>query len=307
MSMIIEPPEAEFSSSGSEDPNQPSSGLRSLAEDAYERILAEILSGDLSPTEDEPSSEIALQRQYEFSSRMPIRMALAVLAAEGLIAQRARHGFWVIDYTDHDLKQIGAMRADADAMVASFLAARISDETITTDSEAFQPILESQGQMEFLARNAPQDGPVGRGVEMAFADHDTRFHTFIAAATEYTLAARHIRQWRNLIRLYRVRHDLHYTRQDLEAICAEHATLIELVGRDPERYRYGIDAMIEQAATSHVANSLRRCNADLVEQRIRVVPAELLRPLGADWSTILESLHPQDRDEGGAPAAGATS
>lgn len=263
MSSIIEPPPAAGSNPSEVDPNNASSGLRSLAGEAYDQILTLILRGDLLPTENKPSSEMALQEQYDFGSRMPIRMALAVLASEGLVKQRARHGFWVVDYTDRDLVQIGAMRADADAMVASFLAASIG-RTLTTESDDFQRVRRNLERMEDLAQLAREDNEpertVDREVEMDFADYDTRFHTYIAEATDYLLAARHIRQWRNLVRLYRIRNNIRYTGQDLANICREHRNLLDLIGLSIEQCPDDIDDMIEEAATSHVEGSLRRCN-----------------------------------------------
>jgi DNA-binding GntR family transcriptional regulator len=276
-------PESQSTASETEDPNRPSSALQSEAERAYQRILDAIFRGDLLPTEDEPSSEIVLQKRFNLGSRMPIRMALAVLASEGVVAQRARHGFWVVDYSAHDLRQIGAMRADADAMVASFLGASISGEGITTESEfqriydARRYIEESLGAMLNLAKQAPA-GDVGPKVEMAFADYDTRFHVFIAAATDYTLAARHIRQWRNLVRLYRAQHHIHYTGQDLLDICVEHQNLFELAARPNEERFDGIDAMIEEAATSHVMASLRRAGVSEEPPEAREDPRDFELP-----------------------------
>ncbi len=263
MARTMEPPAAQSGpcdlAFADGDPNHPSVGARSHAVEAYERILTDILRGDLSPTEDEPSSEIALQTRYGFGSRMPIRMALAVLASEGLVAQRARHGFWVVEHTERDLLQISSMRADADAMVASFLGASLTDGTITTESDKFRRIYEPLQAMDRLAIETPP-GEVQLDVEMEFADHDTRFHTLIAASTGYTLAARHISQWRNLTRLYRVRHGIRYTGTNLREICGEHNKLMELIGLPVGQCPDDIDALIENAATSHIEAALSRCN-----------------------------------------------
>ncbi|MCK8645603.1 GntR family transcriptional regulator [Mycobacterium colombiense] len=247
-----------------EDPNRPSEALRSQADTAYQGILDDILTGELSPTESNPSSETTLQERYGLGSRMPVRMALAVLASEGLVAQRARHGFWIVDYSAHDMEQIGAMRADADAMVASFLGARVSATMITTETDNFERTRNALGHirasfhaMQDLANVARERG-VTPDLEKDFADHDTRFHTFMAAATDYTLAARHIRQWRNLVRLYRARQKVHYSEEDLAQICDEHRKLADLALRPVEDRFDGIEALIEQAATDHVRASLWR-------------------------------------------------
>jgi len=273
MSTPEEPSEQRLDVLDNEDPNHPSAALQTQAEKAYRLILNEILRGALLPTVDKPSSEVALldrYGRYGIGSRMPIRMALAVLASEGLVAQRAKHGFWVVEYTAHDLRQIGAMRADIDAMVASFLGSSISGVGVTAESDfqridqSLAIIADSRQQMEDLATHAAQ-GTVDLDVEMQFATQDTRFHTFIAAASDYLLAARHIQQWRNVLRLYRAQHEIHYTGQELLAICDEHQLLMQLAARPAEQRFEGMEieiedraALIEDAATAHVVASMSR-------------------------------------------------
>ena len=75
------------------------------------------------PTEGEPLSENWLAKESQVESRMPARMALAVLAGEGLILQRARHGFWMVEYDFDDIAQIVEMRADVEARVVEVLCA----------------------------------------------------------------------------------------------------------------------------------------------------------------------------------------
>lgn len=269
MTIVKDPHEMLFDE---EDPNRPSGELQTQADTAYRNILADILRGALLPTETDPQSELSLLKRYEpdIGSRMPIRMALAVLTSEGLIAQRARHGFWVLDYTATDIRQLAMSRSDTDAMAASFLGASISGEGITSEAD-FQRISQSldiigdaRQRMKTLAEHAPK-GTVDLDVELQFATQDTRFHTFMAAASDYMIAARHIRQWRNLLRLYRAQHEIRYTGEELLSICAEHEYLTQLAMRPIQEHFDGENIEIEnrsdliaQAAAAHATASLVR-------------------------------------------------
>jgi DNA-binding GntR family transcriptional regulator len=308
VSTLDEPSEQQIDALEEEDPNHPSEELQTQAEKAYRLILADILRGVLLPTEAEPQSEVALHKRYGrfgIGSRMPIRMALAVLTSEGLIAQRARHGFWVLDYTAHDVRQIAAARSDTDAMVASFLGASISGEGITTEADfqraakSLEIIADARRKMESLADHAPQ-GTVDLDVEIQFATHDTRFHTFMAAASDYMIAARHIRQWRNLLRLYRAQHEIRYTGLELLSICAEHNLLTQLAVRPIQEHFDGNDveienrsAMIAQAAAAHATASLIRARVgEEIEEETK--ESEDTRPGLADIDS--EQSHDQTGD-----------
>ncbi len=192
-----------------EDPNQPTAELRQQADTAYRTILNLILRGELSPSEGDPSSEAELGEQYGFEARMAVRMALAILASEGLIAQRPRWGFWVIDYSAQDLEQIQALLQDTEEMVQSFLPSRMTEAaeaTLTGLVDAMNLVIE-RAQDEITL-----------DTEMEFAALDTEFWMVVARVTDYLLAARHIRQWRNIIQLYRVQHRLRYTCQEMADI-----------------------------------------------------------------------------------------
>jgi DNA-binding GntR family transcriptional regulator len=195
----------------------------------------------------------------------------SVCAAESLIAQRARYGFWVLRYADHELQQISAMRADAEALVASALCARLTDTDTNTDTDTdtdtdgdgdgssrVQNRMHDQlrvlsGQSERIASSNHEDA---RQAQLDFAEADTAFHVSIATAAGYDVAARHIRQWRNVMRLYHAQRHLWLTSEDAQAICDEHQSLWEAIWYAHEsRSDYAMQ-LIEDSSTGHIHNAL---------------------------------------------------
>ncbi len=92
---------------------------RALYEEVAELIRQRIFSHELPPGSWIDESRIA----EEFGiSRTPLREALKVLAAEGLVTMKVRRGAYVTEVTQKDLQQVyhllGLLEADAAAWVA---------------------------------------------------------------------------------------------------------------------------------------------------------------------------------------------
>jgi DNA-binding GntR family transcriptional regulator len=160
-------------------------------------LLAELLHGRVPlPTEDEPLSENWLAKESGVESRMPARMALAVLAGEGLILQRARHGFWMVEYNLDDIAQIVGMRADVEARVVEALFA----ESSPRNPDVWGEVVRVSKELEqlFKAGGTPAD----------LADLDAQFHVGLALTGDLQVAARHIDEWSNQIRLFELQNRL---------------------------------------------------------------------------------------------------
>src|ERR1700722_1891094 len=231
--------------------------LQSDAFKAYRSILNEILSGDLVPTEKQPASEIDIANRYGWS-RTPVRMGLARLAAEGLITQRARHGFWVVEYEPNDLLQIAGMRADADAMAASAFSSRLASGVLQSSDSNVEAMDAATLRIRQIvdAFDSDRTDALPRDSENAFANADTMFHMSIAFSTGYDLAARHIYQWRNLLRLYRILHEKHYTLDELINIRNEHDEIfvaMEMLAKEPSDQAM---AELERAVSQHAAAAI---------------------------------------------------
>jgi len=98
---------------------------RSLAPRALYEEVAELLRQRIFKRELEPGSwidELKLAQAYGIS-RTPLREALKVLAAEGLVTMKVRRGAYVTEVSEQDLRDVyhllSLLESDAAAMVAT--------------------------------------------------------------------------------------------------------------------------------------------------------------------------------------------
>lgn len=112
------------------------------------RLIREaIVEGRLAPGN--PLREEELARTYGIS-RTPIREALRVLHAEGLVEMAANRGAWVKRYDADDLREIYTLRAVLEGYAAKVAAERIDEHTLTL-------LDESCDRYEKLGRSKPRN------------------------------------------------------------------------------------------------------------------------------------------------------
>ncbi len=97
-------------------------------------IRTAILSGAFGPGEQLVESAIA---DHLNVSRGPVREALSALDREGIVVHVPRKGFFVIDFTDKDLKEIYSLRLLLEREALARAMSRFTD----ADDEKFQGIL----------------------------------------------------------------------------------------------------------------------------------------------------------------------
>ena len=105
----------------------------SLAPRALYEEVAELLRQRLFNRELEPGSwidELKLAEAYGIS-RTPLREALKVLAAEGLVTMKVRRGAYVTEVSDKDLADVYHLLALLESDGAGVVAERASDEQLT--------------------------------------------------------------------------------------------------------------------------------------------------------------------------------
>jgi DNA-binding GntR family transcriptional regulator len=100
---------------------------RALYEDVAERLRAQIFSRELEPGA--WIDEMKLAADYGIS-RTPLREALKVLAAEGLVAMRPRRGAYVAEMSRDDVCQVYHLLALLEADAAGEVARRASAEQL---------------------------------------------------------------------------------------------------------------------------------------------------------------------------------
>ncbi|HNB52781.1 MAG TPA: GntR family transcriptional regulator [Anaerolineales bacterium] len=102
---------------------------KTITDVLVEQLRGEIIRGVYSPGTRLPLRDLADRFRL---STMPIREALQLLEAEGLVTGEARKGFRVTELSPAELDDIYTMRATLEAMATRVAVPRISDETIAT-------------------------------------------------------------------------------------------------------------------------------------------------------------------------------
>jgi DNA-binding GntR family transcriptional regulator len=124
---------------------------RALYEEVAERLRQRIFSREL-----EPGSwidELKIAEEYGIS-RTPLREALKVLAAEGLVTMKVRRGAYVTEVSDKDLADVYHLLALLESDGAAVVAERASDEQLAELSRLHDELEAAAGQRErFFALN----------------------------------------------------------------------------------------------------------------------------------------------------------
>jgi DNA-binding GntR family transcriptional regulator len=129
----------------------PSLARRALYEDVAERLRAQIFARELEPGA--WIDETALAVAYGIS-RTPLREALKVLAAEGLVEMKPRRGAYVAQTSQDDVAQVYHLLALLESDAAADVARHASDEQLA-QLQALHERLEKQVRQRdaFFATN----------------------------------------------------------------------------------------------------------------------------------------------------------
>ncbi len=107
---------------------------QSLSPRALYEEVAELLRQRIFRRELEPGSwidELKLAEEYGIS-RTPLREALKVLAAEGLVTMKVRRGAYVTEVSEKDLADVYHLLALLESDAAGVVAERASDDELTS-------------------------------------------------------------------------------------------------------------------------------------------------------------------------------
>lgn len=106
-------------------------------------------------------------------SRTPVREALRVLGAQGVVTIVQNRGARVNGHSGRDIRQMGAVRAELEGFAAELAAERISDDQLARLEEARRRFAED------VARPADEEsGPAAR-----WAEANQAFHSVILEAS----------------------------------------------------------------------------------------------------------------------------
>ena len=124
---------------------------RPLYEEVAERLRQRIFARELEPGG--WIDEIRLAQEYGIS-RTPMREALKVLAAEGLVTMKVRRGAYVTEVNEKDLSEVYHLLALLESDAASVVASKASAAELKELEHLHQDLVQAQNDRErFFAIN----------------------------------------------------------------------------------------------------------------------------------------------------------
>ena len=189
----------------------------SLAPRALYEEVAELLRQRIFKRELEPGAwidEMRLAEEYGIS-RTPLREALKVLAAEGLVTMKVRRGAYVTEVSDTDLADVYHLLALLESDAASEVAKRATEVEMVALEQLHQ-------QLEAAATDR----------ELFFQINE-QFHTLLLNIANNRWRNQMVTDLRKVMKL--ARHNSLLKQGRLEESLAEHrAILAALLARQPE-------------------------------------------------------------------------
>jgi len=196
---------------------EPLKQRKPLAEDVADRVREEILSGGLGQGERLVEARIAAQLGV---SRGPVREALKLLRAEGLVEERPHRGTYVTSLSVRDVRDIYDLRAAIESAAARLVVLRGADADLRSMRRLFD---------QLVAAAERGDLPAISAADLAF--HDT-LCSVSGNRLMHRVFDRHVPLLRSLIRLDGVIYAAHAD------IASEHEPLVmALEARDGHRRR----------------------------------------------------------------------
>jgi DNA-binding GntR family transcriptional regulator len=199
---------------------------RALYEEVAELLRQRIFSRELQPGA--WIDELAISGEYGIS-RTPLREALKVLAAEGLVTMKMRRGAYVTEVDEKDLSDVYHLLSLLESDAAGVVAAR------ATDAE----LKELQGLHQALEKSV--------GNRARFFEINESFHMRLLAIADNRWRDQMVADLRKVMKLNR--HNSLLKAGRIEESLAEHRAIVQALGtRD--------SAAAGQRMREHFANGL---------------------------------------------------
>lgn len=205
----------------------------SLAPRALYQEVAELLRQRIFRRELEPGSwidEVKLAQEYGIS-RTPLREALKVLAAEGLVTMKVRRGAYVTEVSERDLSDVYHLLALLESDAAAVVAERATEAQLKELQKLHQ-------ELEAAVKNRDK-----------FFAINERFHMRLLELADNRWRDQMVADLRKVMKLNR--HNSLLKSGRIQESLAEHAALMDaLAKRDPqaarermqEHFRNGLEA-----------------------------------------------------------------
>lgn len=192
---------------------------RALYVEVAERLRQRIFSRELAPGS--WVDELKIAQEYGIS-RTPLREALKVLAAEGLVTMKVRRGAYVTEVSERDLAEVyhllGLLEADAAAVVASQASA-----------EQLQELQALHDQLEAAAATTPPE-------RETFFRVNEAFHLRLLELADNRWRNQLVADLRKVMKLNR-HHSLFKTGRIAESLIEHRAVLAALQAHDTQAAR----------------------------------------------------------------------
>ena len=197
---------------------------RPLYEEVAERLRQRIYNRELAPGDWVDELKIAEQLGI---SRTPLREALKVLAAEGLVTMKLRRGAYVTEVSERDLADVYHLLALLESDAVAVVSERASPDQVA----ALQAL---HTELEAAAR----PGQVNR--ERFFAINE-RFHMQVLAIADNRWRDQVVADLRKVMKLHRHNSLLKQGRID-ESLAEHRAVMAAIAARDPQAARAQMQA-----------------------------------------------------------------
>ena len=204
----------------------------SLAPRALYEEVAELLRQRIFARELEPGSWIDELRIAEALgiSRTPLREALKVLAAEGLVTMKVRRGAYVTEVNEKDLRDVYHLLALLESDAARVVAQRGTDEHMAQIQALHQDL-----------ENATQDRD-------RFFQVNEAFHSLLLQIADNRWRDQMVADLRKVMKLNR--HNSLFKQGRIEQSLAEHRAIVDaLLARQPE--------LAAERMSAHFTNGLQ--------------------------------------------------
>ena len=205
---------------------------RALYEEVAELLRQRIFNRDLEPGA--WIDELKLAEEYGIS-RTPLREALKVLAAEGLVTMKVRRGAYVTEVSEKDLADVYHLLSLLESDAVGVVAERATEAQVA-ELEALHAELEA----------AAQPGQVDRAHFFAVNE---RFHMRVMAIADNRWRDQMVADLRKVMKLNR-HNSLFKTGRIAESLQEHRAVMAAIKARDPEaamarmreHFRNGLEA-----------------------------------------------------------------
>ena len=197
---------------------------KALYEEVAEQLRQRIFRREL-----EPGSWIdELKIAEEFGiSRTPLREALKVLAAEGLVTMKVRRGAYVTEMSEKDLRDVYHLLSLLESDAAGVVAERATPEQQHT-------LRDLHAELESAAGNRE-----------AFFSVNERFHMALLDMADNRWRSQMVADLRKVMKLNR--HNSLFKQGRIEDSLSEHRAILDaMLSRDPEGTRRAMQAHFAQ-------------------------------------------------------------